>query len=252
MAAGIALARLPSPARLAASEPPSAGERRLLHTIQRLQDLGNRSTWGMQWQAAGWLVEQLAQGSLPARIETYRHRGDEWPNVLASLPGNDPAAPPVILIAHLDSISADSSEHAPGADDNGSGVAVLLEVARRLRGTPLRRPVQFALFSSEETGRAGSAAFAGRLRRLGRPIGAVVNLDTLGYSARNALRLRGSLAAGPRRLARTARDYLAGFQGSRLLVAGRPPNAGLVQRVAGAVARATALRVDTLIRDDCG
>lgn len=82
----------------------------------------------------------------------------------------------VVIGGHYDSVPA-----APGANDNASGTATVLEVARVLAGTPLPRTVQFVLFGAEELGLHGSAAFVSE-RRQG--IVAMVNLDMVGWGDR--------------------------------------------------------------------
>jgi aminopeptidase N len=111
-------------------------------------------------------------------------------NVIAVLPGTDPALADqaVILAAHYDHLgrgghgarAEDAGRIHPGADDNASGVAVLIEVARAMaNGGPHGRTVLFIAFSGEESGLAGSKYFVAN------PLGftdirAVVNLDAVG------------------------------------------------------------------------
>ena len=80
--------------------------------------------------------------------------GDSWgvpvaagtsENVIADPPGFDQAGPHVLLGAHLDTVAV-----APGAEDNGSGVAVLLELARMAAQQPSAIPVRFIAFGAEE------------------------------------------------------------------------------------------------------
>jgi hypothetical protein len=114
-------------------------------------------------------------------------------NIVGVLPGTNPEwkDQPVLVTAHYDHLgrgwpdahAGDAGKVHPGADDNASGVAVLLELARNLAsGDRMQRPVVFVLFSGEEAGRAGSKHYAanppGRFALAG-TIG-VVNLDTVG------------------------------------------------------------------------
>ncbi len=80
-------------------------------------------------------------------------------NVLAELPGKDTAAGVVLVGAHLD-----SWQPGTGAQDNGTGVASVIETARAMKGLgrPPRRTVRFALFGGEEEGLLGSAAYVRR------------------------------------------------------------------------------------------
>jgi aminopeptidase YwaD len=100
-------------------------------------------------------------------------------NVIAELPGSQPDSGTVILTAHLDSVRA-----GPGANDNGSGSAVVLELARELaQRAPSQRPMtlRFALFGAEELGLYGSRYYVQSLSDAERSaIRADVNLDMVG------------------------------------------------------------------------
>jgi len=67
--------------------------------------------------------------------------------------------PPLLIGAHYDTVSG-----SPGADDNASGLVVLLEVASQLSVQPLARPVWLVAFCLEEQDRLGSQAFVSRLK----------------------------------------------------------------------------------------
>ncbi len=87
----------------------------------------------------------------------------------------------VLLAAHYDSKSPTPYECAPGADDNASGVAAVLECARILRGERLSRSVEFVLFDGEELGLIGSRAYAAALDT-DVVYDGVLNLDMIGWS----------------------------------------------------------------------
>ena len=107
-------------------------------------------------------------------------------NVVADPPGFDPARPHVLLGAHLDTVP-----QAPGGEDNASGVAVLLELARMLRQEPGRLPVRLVAFSAEEAraATAGGYAFGSRhyiaslTPAQRRAVVAMVSLDRVGVRA---------------------------------------------------------------------
>jgi hypothetical protein len=94
-------------------------------------------------------------------------------NLLAELPGRA-AGPRLLLVAHLDSVAC-----SPGADDNASGVAVLLEVARLLSALPKSPSVQLALVDHEELGKVGSRALAADPEFV-RDLAAVLCLESVG------------------------------------------------------------------------
>jgi Zn-dependent M28 family amino/carboxypeptidase len=124
------------------------------------------------------LAAQAAQGAVRMQVTTNVETVQrEAANVLADLAGVEDVAP-LLLGAHLDSVAS-----GPGLNDNGSGVAALLEIAeqaRRLRFRP-QHPVRFAFWAAEEAGLVGSTRYVASLG--GEPetaIAAVVNLDMLG------------------------------------------------------------------------
>jgi peptidase M28-like protein len=112
----------------------------------------------------------------PFRRHTYR-------NVVGTLPGRDARRPRLLVGAHFD-----STEHTPGADDNASGVAVLLECARLVAsGAPSGGAVEFVGFDLEEvqtmTGRyrVGSRALARDKRARGEALTGALILEMVGY-----------------------------------------------------------------------
>jgi len=97
-------------------------------------------------------------------------------NVLARLPGREPGKS-VLLMAHYDSVPA-----GPGAGDDMTGVAALLEIARVLRtGPPLRHGVLLLIDDGEEAGLLGASAFTERSPAM-QEVGALVNLEARGSS----------------------------------------------------------------------
>lgn len=97
-------------------------------------------------------------------------------NVFAQRQGTDQKAGAILLAAHYDTV-ADS----PGADDNASGVAVVLEIARLLGANPTPRTLQLAFFDKEEAGLLGSKAFVTKTEHLKNLRGVIV-MDMLGYA----------------------------------------------------------------------
>lgn len=145
---------------------------------------------------AAALLERAAGEMVTVRV-TGTTRDVSTPNLLADLPGTDPGR--VVLIgAHLDS-TADG----PGIDDDATGVAAVLELARVLAGSSHSATIRFALWSAEELGLLGSDAYLGFLPSADRAaIDVYLNADMLG--ARNWIRglylgeaeLRRSVEAG--------------------------------------------------------
>jgi len=97
-------------------------------------------------------------------------------NVVATRGGTARAGEIIVVGAHYDTVPG-----GPGANDNASGVAVVLEVARVLATTPAARTVQYVLFGVEEFGVFGSSAYANERRR---GVVAMINLDMVGWGPR--------------------------------------------------------------------
>jgi hypothetical protein len=104
----------------------------------------------------------------------------------------------VIVSAHYDSFSDERQTLAPGADDNASGVATVIETARLLVGHEFDFTVRFIAFGAEERGLLGSQRYAQAARQRGEQIVAVVNLDMVAYADRQPedLDIVGSSASG--------------------------------------------------------
>ena len=89
--------------------------------------------------------------------------------------------PPLLIGAHYDTVSG-----SPGADDNASGLVVLLEVASSLRVQPLARPIWLVAFCLEEQDRLGSQAFASRLKAECRELAGAIILECVGFARSEA------------------------------------------------------------------
>lgn len=107
-------------------------------------------------------------------------------NVVGVINGTEAGRSVIVVGAHYDSRTddiTDSTSAAPGADDNGSGVAAVIELARVMSQYPSRATILFALFAGEEQGRYGSIAFVrdyikGTNNNI--PVMVMINLDTIG------------------------------------------------------------------------
>jgi len=97
-------------------------------------------------------------------------------NWQTSLPGKCPELAPILVGAHYDTVPG-----SPGADDNASGVAVLLAIAEILSTNPPRRPIHFVAFDLEEYGLVGSTTCAQSWKAQQRPIHLMLSLEMLGY-----------------------------------------------------------------------
>src|SRR4030095_13859422 len=87
----------------------------------------------------------------------------------------------LLVCAHYDSRSRKPHTDAPGADDNASGVAVMIEVARLMRAAFPAKPIMYVAFAGEEQGLIGSHALAKRALAEQWSIDLVLNLDMVGW-----------------------------------------------------------------------
>lgn len=83
---------------------------------------------------------------------------------------------PILIGAHYDAVPG-----TPGADDNATGVAVLLELARAFATQPAKYPVRLVAFDMEEYGLLGSTQYAEDLKQQGEPLRLMLSLEMLGY-----------------------------------------------------------------------
>jgi hypothetical protein len=129
--------------------------------------------------AADFIENSFSSAGLQPRRDSYDLHGRACHNIEAEIRG---ARPEILLIgAHYDSVLG-----APGANDNGSGVAAMLALARRFAGKPAQHTLRFVAFVNEEppyflTGQMGSFVYAGRCKAHGDRISAMISLETIGY-----------------------------------------------------------------------
>jgi hypothetical protein len=155
--------------------------------VERLRAMGYEPQleplrWNIQRQREheARLAESGAVQARPLPETTDELAGRTWNNIIVELPGVDLPGEVIILGAHFDAVPG-----TPGADDNGTGTAALLELAQVLKDAPMRRTVRFVFFNLEEIGLRGAADHV-RARREKwqsgeeRLIG-MVSLEMLGY-----------------------------------------------------------------------
>jgi aminopeptidase YwaD len=150
-----------------------------------LRELGfEPRTQALKWNLA-YQAEQEKKSGVPesrqAPETTKELAANTWHNVYVDLPGKELPKETLILACHFD-----AAPNAPGADDNGTGVAALLEIARVLKDRPMRRTVRLIFFNLEEIGLKGSIDYvrAGGLPTDEKVIG-MVSLEMLGYFSDN-------------------------------------------------------------------
>jgi hypothetical protein len=135
-----------------------------------------------------------SKGRMTANIEEFVVPGDgrrivadaKVGNVIARLAGTNPNDPRIIVVSgHLDSRNKDvmdAAGAAPGANDDGSGVALVLELARILASTEFPATLLFVAFTGEEQGLKGATYLADKAKAESWKIEAVLNNDIVGNS----------------------------------------------------------------------
>jgi Zn-dependent M28 family amino/carboxypeptidase len=145
--------------------------------------IGERNVWRPEAMAAaaGYIRMTLEETGYVVSVQSFTSRGQTVANIEAILPGHGAADEIIVIGAHYDSVAG-----CPGANDNASGVATLLELARLLAGTTLPRSVRFVAFANEEApffygDEMGSNRYAARAQARGERIEAMLSLETVGY-----------------------------------------------------------------------
>jgi Zn-dependent M28 family amino/carboxypeptidase len=136
-------------------------------------------------RAAEYLTARFAEYGWTTSGQPFRALGKSYFNVVAvkwpvGRPANN-APPPLLVGAHYDTVQG-----SPGADDNASALAVMLEAADRLRDAAVARPVWLVAFCLEEQGLLGSRAFISGLKRTGQTLHGAIILECVGYATQDA------------------------------------------------------------------
>lgn len=174
---------------------------RLMTHIRTLQDFYTRHVNSIQASTDRGIGAAMAY--ITGQFDTYRQASDgnlytfELPfesvtpdgerhsqsNLVAVIQGTEVGAGTILVGAHYDSIGRPLNSidvFAPGANDNGSGVAAVLELARIMSKARYKATIMFVLFSAEEVGRQGSKAFASWIREDQTDLIGMINVDTIG------------------------------------------------------------------------
>jgi hypothetical protein len=169
-----------SPATVAArSQPttlaefPTVEPSRLLADVEALSFI--RYTEADRSRARDYIVAALEAAGWQTDLQPIDDGTHEGVNLVATRSGTDSAAGTIVLAAHYDTV-----EQSPGADDNATSVATVLETARLLGPYPTPQTLQLALFDLEEVGLVGSTAFAETLT--GNESLRAIVLDMMGYA----------------------------------------------------------------------
>jgi len=154
-----------------------ANPQRLRRTLAAI--VGERSPFSSPRHltaVAGFIEKELETYGLIVESDYFSYRGKNFRNIVGRLSPHR-AGSIVILGAHFDSVQG-----TPGADDNASGVAVLLEAARLLARARVGSQVLFCAFNLEELNMIGSGYFAKKLKSAGAKVAAMISLEMVGYT----------------------------------------------------------------------
>ncbi|MHC4958380.1 MAG: M28 family peptidase [Planctomycetota bacterium] len=172
------------PGRSYSGEAPTAEERlvdELRRDVQALcGEIGERNVYtpAALEQAAEWIETELRSFGYAHERQTFEVSGTDCANIIVERPGSDEI---VVVGAHYDSVPG-----CPAANDNGSGVAATLALARRFAARPTQRTLRFVFFVNEEppwfqTDDMGSLRYARLCKERGDKVVAMISVETIGY-----------------------------------------------------------------------
>ena len=128
-------------------------------------------------QAAQYIKGEFVKVGLDAKEDSFQWEGKSYKNIVAEKEGIISPHRVLILGAHYDTVPG-----SPGADDNASAIAVLLEVARNIQGVPLECTVRLIAFCLEEYGYVGSAHYVESLKKGKEEILGMISLEMVGFT----------------------------------------------------------------------
>jgi aminopeptidase YwaD len=210
-------------------------KKNLLAHLQQL--VGDRNAISRRRElrrAADYITCQFQTLGYETSTDDVRLLWRRYPNIIAELPRSRSGAPLFIVGAHYDTVHG-----SPGADDNASGVAALLEIARvvgaGLRACPFR--LQFVAFTLEEEGMAGSAHYARVLSKRHANLTGMVSLEMVGFKsdAPNSQQLPQGL------------EHLYPHVGNFIGVVGNETSRPLLERFVVAMRTVENLPIETLV-----
>ena len=163
--------------------PHSAAAQLRAHVETLASTIGERNIWRCDAldRAARYVSAQFASAGYAPQLQTFEIAKIPVSNVEAALTGSARASEIVVVGAHYDTVSG-----CPGANDNGTGVAAVLELAQRFAKKPQPRTIRFVAFVNEEppffrTEHMGSVVYASAAKARGDRVTAMLSLETMGY-----------------------------------------------------------------------
>jgi len=165
--------------------PLNPVERKVLNNLKThiafLASEGGRNLGNSLSTSKNHIIERFRSYGYQVSLQKYQALDQTYTNIEVELQGQKKPEEIIIIGAHYDSVVG-----SPGANDNGSGVAGILEIARRLYGQALSRTIRFVAFVNEEppffqTEAMGSLVYANRSAEKGEKIVGMLTLETIGY-----------------------------------------------------------------------
>jgi Zn-dependent M28 family amino/carboxypeptidase len=213
-------------------------EAQLRHDIHRLaRDIGERNFqhYAPLCEAAGFIEQAFREAGYTPIRQDYEARGQRFANLIAERRGT--AWPPRILVvgAHYD-----TARSSPGANDNASGVAAVLALARTFADQRLTWTLRFIAFTNEErpflrTAAMGSRVYAQHCRAIHERIEGMLSLETIGYC---------SMEKGSQRL--SFFGLLAPQRGNFIALVANPRSRPLLRQVSDAFRQHTRIDCETI------
>ncbi len=172
-------------------ESPSTAE--IEASIAAISGLGTRFHNTVSGLSATQFISDRMQAAIGSRLaniefEQFTHGLTQQKSLIVRIPGADPTLPILVVGGHLDSIHGSKTNsdqsNAPGADDDASGVAVMIEALRviAVSGATFQRTIEFHAYAAEEIGLVGSKDIAARYRNTATDVAAMLQLDMAAFS----------------------------------------------------------------------
>ncbi len=163
---------------------PASSEEALRGHVHALSvAIGSRSIgeYGKLQEAERYIRTFLDAQGIPFELQGYDHEGKRYNNIVVTLAGSSRPGDTVLVGAHYDTVQG-----TPGADDNASAVAVLLELCRDLKEYRPGRTLKMVFFTLEEppsfmTPAMGSYVYAAQAKERGENIAGMISLEMVGY-----------------------------------------------------------------------
>lgn len=154
-----------------------------IHVKRIVQDIGERNfiKYENLEKTANYIITEFNKYGYTSKLQEYQIRKKTYKNIIATLKGTKEPDKIIIIGAHYDSVIG-----SPGADDNASGIAALLELARLMAKERPAKTIKFIAFTNEEppffqTPLMGSMVYAKEAKRKNENIETMICLEMIGY-----------------------------------------------------------------------